>query len=195
MTICVDGLVLAGGQSQRMGRDKAELLHPSGVTWAEYARHTLQQSGAQTIWISRPFGYQPRTFYDVVDNTPHPGPLGGIAQALTVSSADFLAVLATDLPFASPRLFAHLFSHLGEADGIFPYWRQDRQPLAGYWSVHLLPALQQFLSHGGHKVQEFLASQRILWVLVPEPTWIVNINTPEDWAHWQSTSLPEGSVP
>lgn len=74
----LSGLVLAGGQSSRMGRDKAALIWADGRSFLDRAVHLLEQAGCARVIVS---GERPG--YDCVpDRWPEQGPLGGIASVL-----------------------------------------------------------------------------------------------------------------
>lgn len=187
MTIRLDGLVLAGGDSRRMGQDKGLLTHPAGGTWVEHARRTLLAAGCATVWISRPCGYGNPSPDDLVDLRPQEGPLAGIERGLNATSADYLAVLASDLVGAGPALFSYLAPHLSAGTlCVLPVWHEDAQPLAGYWSPRLLSDLERFRRGGDHRVRSFLAGHPVRWIPVPQQKWIANINTLEEWSLWQS---------
>lgn len=76
------GIVLAGGRSSRMGRDKA-LLPWHGRTLLEHMRGLLRQAGAQRVWVS---GAYP-AFAGIPDRIAHCGPLGGLYSVAKIGRA------------------------------------------------------------------------------------------------------------
>lgn len=106
----VTGFVLAGGQSNRMGRDKALLQLPAGET---LLRHALALASAVT---GRVMLVGPRTRYSefapaipiVEDLYPGRGPLGGIHAALLRSETELNLVLGVDCPRVTPELLRFL---------------------------------------------------------------------------------------
>src|SRR6185437_8162970 len=92
-------LILAGGRSRRMGRDKARLRLPSGQSFLEKLRGDL--SGlADDVWISGPYP----ELGGFVDDMPGQGPLGGIATAVArLDDGTRLLVNPVDMPFLSVR--------------------------------------------------------------------------------------------
>ncbi len=187
MKIDADGVVLAGGQSRRMGRDKALIQTPRGQTLLAHAFQTLTHTVDGSVWISLPYGSQASTPCELPDEEPNGGPLAGILRALRQSTAAWMAVLATDLPGAEPALFAQLCPSrdLG-ADAVLPVCETSsvRQPLAGLWSHALARPLHEYLMHGGRRVSDFLDHHHTLWVPVRQESWIINVNTPEEWSAW-----------
>jgi molybdopterin-guanine dinucleotide biosynthesis protein A len=107
------GFVLAGGQSSRMGRDKA-LLHFSGRPLVAHALDLLREAclpaaiaGASPAASSTLTTYAPI----VLDPQPGLGPLAGICAALGAASARFVVFLPIDLPLLPPALVAYLLHH------------------------------------------------------------------------------------
>src|SRR6187402_1343913 len=95
-------VLLAAGQSSRMGRDKALLEMEGRLLW-ERQRDLLVELGAAEIFLSaradQEWAKKPRGFKTVLhDANPGCGPLAGITAALERSSTAHLVVLAIDLP-------------------------------------------------------------------------------------------------
>ena len=88
MTVPVNGFILAGGQSTRMGRDKA-LLDWHGIPLLNHMVNLLQQATDAVRVVGRD---------RFPDRLPSRGPLSGIATALTISSTEINLIVAVDLP-------------------------------------------------------------------------------------------------
>jgi molybdopterin-guanine dinucleotide biosynthesis protein A len=103
------GFVLAGGESRRMGEDKA-LVHFAGRTLVEQAVGILRDAGL-AVWIAGT--HQPlETFAPVVkDDKPGSGPLGGICAALEAMSARRAVFLPVDQPLTPACLIRLLLRH------------------------------------------------------------------------------------
>ncbi len=190
----VDGLVLAGGQSRRMGTPKAALRLDDEHTLLEHARATLRQVCAGQVWISRPFGYQPQDALELPDLTPFPGPIGGVYNGLAHCRYDLLAVLAVDLPRVPPTLFTRLYREWHAEptlDVVYPVARGgNTQPLAALWHHRALPKLEQALAlNTGPRVRDVVMtlSSRVVPI---DPEELANINTPEEWAAFRRTVQP-----
>src|SRR5262245_41114898 len=106
------GAVLAGGQSRRMGRDKAALAHEGRPMWERQAG-VLRDAGAAPIAVVRQAGQDPLGLPDEVllwhDSVVGAGPLAGLHTALSQSRTLLVAVLAVDMP----RIDAWWFQWLG----------------------------------------------------------------------------------
>jgi len=109
----VSGFVLAGGQSSRMGRDKA-LAHFSGRPLIAHALSILAEAGVPAAIA----GAAPEvraalsTYAPVIeDSQPGLGPLSGVCAALASTSARFAAFVSVDTPFLPPSLIGYLLCH------------------------------------------------------------------------------------
>ncbi len=188
----IQGVILAGGQSRRMGQCKNDLLiDPGGPTLLKRARRTLH-SICVTVWVSRPFGYPSPTPEDLVDERPQLGPLMGIAMALAQHRQDLTCVLAVDLPGVPASLFDTLYQHWVDDPTLGVVYPGDGdghiQPLAGLWHSKTLSAIQSFLGSGQPpRVQGVMRQLPSKQVIVPQE-YLVNLNTPEDWARFQAAS-------
>ncbi len=109
---------MAGGESRRMGRDKATLMVGGEPMWRRQIR-TLREAGFAEIMIARgahePLGAGEPGLVEVPDAVPGCGPLGGLATGLQRASTGWLLVLAVDLPFM-PASFLREMIALTEAD-------------------------------------------------------------------------------
>lgn len=95
-------LVLSGGKSSRMGRDKA-LLQLDGQTLLERSKRLGEALGAQQVLVSR---NEPGFIQDLVHDA---GPMAGIAAALPHCLTDWLLVLPVDMPLLTPAALKPLF--------------------------------------------------------------------------------------
>ncbi|MGD0737386.1 MAG: molybdenum cofactor guanylyltransferase [Terracidiphilus sp.] len=108
------GFVLAGGQSSRMGEDKA-LVRFAGKLLVERALETLRPAGLEariagarsSLSASAMAGFAPV----VEDKTPGSGPLGGICEALAATTAQWAVFLPVDLPLIPATLIEYLLNH------------------------------------------------------------------------------------
>ena len=136
------GVVLAGGASRRMGRDKAALPW-TGSTLARRAAAVLAESCGEVV-IAGPSGLAPTGTETVADLYPGCGPLAGLHAGLERAGGRAIFALACDLPFVEVELVRHLVATAAEwPDGGDPGETADcpgawvaegpdgRQPLCG----------------------------------------------------------------
>lgn len=148
----VDGFVLAGGRSTRMGRDKA-LLPWQGESLVEHALGQLHALGMKArIAGSRP---DLARFAAVVDDL-HPGcgPLAGIEAALAASDAELNLFLPVDLPLLPGLFLSWLLARVGTTGALatIPTVGGRPQPLCAVYHQALLPGITAALEAGDYKV-------------------------------------------
>lgn len=97
------GIVLAGGQSSRMGRDKA-LLRWGGVSLLDRASDQLRLAGAARVIVCG----RDAEGSGVVDVSPGQGPLSALAQLVAVLEDGNVLVVPVDMPLLSPALLGTL---------------------------------------------------------------------------------------
>ena len=195
--------VLAGGQSTRMGRDKA-LLEFRGRPLIERALANLRILGfSPAIAGNRPdlAGYASI----IPDNYPGSGPLAGIEAALAASNDDLNLFLAVDLPLLPIEYLQWMAARALETSALatIPRVQGRPQPLCAVYHKALLPHARAALAAGDAKVMRSLATaaaatgsrldtfdietvaaalgSSVQWPSVaPVHRWFQNLNTPAD---------------
>lgn len=182
------GLVLAGGRSTRMGRDKAA-LDWNGVTLAEHQAATLAASGAWPLyWSCRPGQRETPAGFLRLEDAADGGALAALVGALQGNATPVLAVLAIDLPLVTPE-FLERVTGLARETGksVVPFNAGRFEPFAAAWHKSALPVLEANLQ-AGRPLQEACARLRDAGLLhaldVPreEARALLNVNTPSDLA-------------
>jgi molybdopterin-guanine dinucleotide biosynthesis protein A len=181
------GLVLAGGRSTRMGRDKAH-LELGGVTLLARAVETLTrtlellgQADAQ-VWVS---GMDTPGVRCLPDRVPGRGPLAGIDAAAAKFPGCRLLVLPVDMPHVSPQLLARLAED--SADAAAASFAGFELPLVLRATVPARAAAEALLVAGpdgrAGSVRGLLTRLGARAVSLPEGLEgeLANYNTPADW--------------
>lgn len=181
-------VVLAGGRSTRMGRDKARLTLADGRTLLARQLGLIRAAGAAEIFVSaRP--EQELELGDatlVIDRNPDCGPLGGIAAALAATSHPHLLVLAIDLARMPAAYLATLVVGRSPTCGVIPLRQGRPEPLAAIYPREAAPLATQALAAGERRATEW-ARQLVglglaRWREVPaaEGAFFANWNRPEE---------------
>jgi molybdenum cofactor guanylyltransferase len=185
----IEGFVLAGGRSSRMGREKA-LLDVGGVPLiVRTARLVESVAGSATV-VGETAGIRALGLPMVADDRPGAGPLGGIATALRVSRAPWCLVVACDLPYLKKAWLEYLVTRaLGsDADAVIAMNASGAEPLCAAYRESAEPAIRSAVSLGNLKVRSMLENLRGE-VIEPEE-WkrfdsdgylFKNMNSPEDY--------------
>jgi len=174
--IDLDALILAGGESRRMGADKS-LLPYGGQTLIEHVAAQLTPL-AKVVRISTG-GQAPHAAMGlplVPDLRPDCGPLMGIASGLRVASRDWTLVVATDMPTLPLHLLAVLWEYTGSARCIVPQTSEGQlQPLFALYRRDLADEILAFLDRGERRVLDYIGSCGATILPVPEVK-IANLN-------------------
>ncbi len=191
------GIVLAGGKSARMGRDKA-LLPWEGKTLLEHAVGQLEIVSNRVIVVaSKADQYNLPGVRVVGDRFPDSGPLGGIITGLqeTNEPNQFHYVLACDMPQVQFRLFSLLRGFATSERGlqaVIPEAQGRIHPLCAVYVGSAEPILRQRFESGERAVHQALKYLRVLLVtedqlkrVDPDLTSFINVNAPEDLARLQ----------
>jgi len=132
--INLSAVILAGGQSSRMGRDKA-WVEFEGQPLISRALDTVRSSGISDVFISGRAGtdYSALRCPVLLDRESGFGPLGGIERALDTTEAPLLLVLAVDLPQMTTGFLQTLASHCEPLTGVIPKLKDRLEPLAAVY--------------------------------------------------------------
>ena len=180
-------VILAGGKSSRMGRDKAR-LELGGQTLLARQIGLARKTGAVEIFISSRADADYTTFGCRVlpDKFPNAGPLAGIERALDAAKSPLLLVLAVDLPEMNERFLQRLAADCLETRGAVPKLAGQIEPLAAFYpkTTHLLAVAN--LERGTFAAKDFawLCVQSGLASFIEldahEARCFVNWNSPTD---------------
>ncbi len=127
----ITGIVLAGGQSKRMGRDKA-WLPVAGRPMIQWVLHAVAEVTQYQMIVSRHIGRLNELDVPVVeDRFPARGPLTGIHAGLKAAPTDLCVVVACDLPMVRPELLRLLAAAVGPFHAAMPYVAEGSPPPPG----------------------------------------------------------------
>jgi molybdopterin-guanine dinucleotide biosynthesis protein A len=183
----VAGVILIGGQSVRMGTDKATRRIAGTPLW-EIAERTLQPLTDRVLFVgaAQTLGDAiPRRVID--DDPPGLGPLGGIVTGLEKSGYTHHLVLAVDYPLVQQALLRLL---LERAEGVWAVCGRSpeyMEPLLAYYHAACTPVIRRMLAEGER--QTYRLYERVPSVILreaeydeadPERLSQINVNTPAD---------------
>lgn len=181
------GLVLAGGASRRMGRDKA-LLQRDDQSQLNYAFTLLSQVCDETFvsTSANQAGDEERARYPrIVDRYDDIGPIAGILTALeTTDDCDWL-VIACDLPNIDRTTLDYLVRHASKEKPFTAFQSSHDglpEPLCAIYRAGSELILQQFIAEGMVCPRKVLIRSDTELLQQPAPTALDNVNTPDDLA-------------
>ena len=164
------GGLLAGGQSKRMGRDKAGVQFHGMPLW-QHQIQTLSQLGAHEILISgRPnASYANAGFPLLSDAAGHMGPLAGVHALLSASAHPLTVILAVDMPLMTPEYLRYLLSQCTPTTGVVVDNGGFLEGLAAVYPKAALPTALVVLNSDTPSMQSFarLCESRGLLKILP----------------------------
>jgi molybdopterin-guanine dinucleotide biosynthesis protein A len=185
----VQGFILVGGASTRMGKDKAQLLF-GNRTSVELIAAALQSAGRSVTTV----GGQTQgvsTLPNIPDLRQDWGPLAGMEAAFRQAKSEYCLIVACDFPFVTPDLFAQLLESMGEdSDALVPLQSDGRpQPLCAVYRItSCLIAAENAILAGKHSPRDLL--ERVTTRYLPftefshlesSEHFFFNVNTPESY--------------
>ncbi len=188
------GIILAGGQSRRMGTPKA-LLRIQGKAVISTIIEAMSPLCEQVVISADNQELYEFTGLPVVpDQYTGAGPLAGLHAALSYSGQEWNLVCSCDHPFVSSLLFGGLIAAAEQAgeevDAIIPFWEGELQPLAAVYRGRALARLADCLENGERRVQDWTSRLNIKQASLEELVdttgtgWnkaLFNMNNPEDY--------------
>jgi molybdopterin-guanine dinucleotide biosynthesis protein A len=198
-------LILSGGGSRRMGRDKIWLpLGPAGTPLIQHVVARVRPLASELLFsanaserlaaLASELCDQGIPAHVVPDLYPAAGPLAGLHAGLSAASCDLLLAVAGDMPFINPALVTHLVTLLPGFDVVLPELPHPRtgepvkEPLHALYRRSCLSAVAAHLAAGDRQMVSFLPDVRVRTVqsdelrrIDPGLRSLFNINTPEDW--------------
>lgn len=182
----VTGVILAGGQSRRMGgNDKGLILYKNKALISHVIHNLAPQVEKLIINANRHTAQYQQFDYPVVSDAieGYVGPLAGMLTAMQHTDSDFILTSPCDCPHITPQLRRRLMESLllTQSDVAVASDGQRLQPVFSLIRRSLLNNLQQFINDGGRKVDLWLSQQKKVEVdFSDQPQAFINFNRPED---------------
>jgi molybdenum cofactor guanylyltransferase len=185
----ISAVLLAGGESRRMGRDKATLLVHAKPLW-QIQLELLRKLEPKEIFVSARTdpAWRPGDAQFVADDAPSRGPLSGLAASLTQMRAQHLLALAIDMPFMTEEYLTFLCSQIEPCRGVIAKIDDRFEPLAAIYPREALPNFQIALSGTDFSMQTATGSLvaagklQVLLVTSQERKFFLNLNELSDLA-------------
>ena len=186
-------VILAGGLSRRMGRDKAALPAGDG-TLIEHIARRLAPVVEETIVAGASGRHHLPGTTMVDDRYPGLGPLAGIHAGLLVARSPLVWVVGCDLPDVNPGLAALMCGLAGGVDAVVPRLDSEPQGVCAVYDRGLAPRIERLLAAGERRLKMLLAASKVRYVtpdelrpVDPELRSFRNINTPAEYRAWLLT--------
>lgn len=182
-------IILAGGQSSRMGVSKA-FLELGGCQLIQRVLDVLTTLFTDVLLVTNePEAYAFLKVPMVRDSFKGKGPLGGIEAGLSASQAERNFIVAADMPFLQPEIITALIHRAlmhPESEVVVPRWQKGIEPLHAVYHRRALPVIKQCLLQGELRINACFPYLRVEyldlldWEQETLQKAFFNINTPED---------------
>ena len=187
-------IVLAGGQSSRMGQDKA-LLNIGKQPLLSYVCNVAQES-VNWVYIVTPWVEKYRqlvehpAIYLLQETLVEPKarsncPLIGFYQGLQQVKTEWVLLLACDLPRINSAVIKDWSACLGDlpqdAIAFLPRNPKGWEPLCGFYRSSCRSSIKEYLDRGGRSFQQWLRENKVIELIIRDRSILFNCNTPEDW--------------
>ncbi len=186
----VAAVVLAGGKSRRMGRDK-RFLELAGRPLIDRVLEVLTPLFDEILLSAAEpdpelARFQARVVYD---RRPDCATLGGLYSALCEVRAPRVFAVACDMPFLNPALIGQMARWAPEADVVMARLATGLQPTHAVYSKACVPVLERMARAGNLRLQDLVSAPEVQVVVLeeaavrthdPQLLSFLNVNTPAD---------------
>ncbi|MEO9964923.1 MAG: NTP transferase domain-containing protein [Reichenbachiella sp.] len=179
----IHGLVLAGGLSTRMKKDKSQIQY-FGKSQKEHMYDLLNQITDSTYYAVRADQANTDSKADIVDTFTGLGPYGAILSAFRHNPNVAWLVTACDQPFLTKDTLDYLISKRNPSKVATAFYNPETdfpEPLITLWEPRAYSHLLHFLSLGYSCPRKVLINTDIEMISLDDPTALKNVNTPEEY--------------
>jgi molybdopterin-guanine dinucleotide biosynthesis protein A len=188
----IAALILAGGKSSRMGRDKALVTYqgkPMLQRVYQVAAECTQQVYVLTPWKERYQNILPSDCNYLTETQSGKGPVNGLSEGLAQISADWILLLACDLPLLDVEIIKNWINKLSQIPSstlaLVPQRSQIWEPMCAFYRKEVKTELDIFLKKGKRSFQDLLSGIEVEVLNVDEKAdlMLFNCNSPGDLAN------------
>jgi len=180
--------ILAGGQSRRMGRNKA-LIRYCGKTIIEYVLAAIPAPFERIKIITNekePFAFLPVAL--IADIYPHLGPISGIHAGLLDSSFQYNFFIACDMPLISSEVIEVILNRHKDEDIFGLQSPRGAEPLCTIYSKNCVPVVEHQIACGNYSLHNLFKKVPSVFIEPPDSAGLFNINTPHDLKKFKSNA-------
>jgi molybdenum cofactor guanylyltransferase len=174
-------LVLAGGESRRMGRPKA-WLEVGGGTLLRYVVQRLSPAFPEVI-VSFAVPEQllePVPYRIVFDRKLGAGPLAGLESGLVAARNDVVFAIACDMPYVTTEVAQAAVAAARGCDAAIPRIDGRAEPVCGAYARSAVPAITRALNEGRLRAADLAAELEVTWLEGFDASFFRSLNVPAD---------------
>lgn len=180
--VALYGLVLSGGKSVRMGRDKA-LLDYHGQPQREFMFSLLGHFCEKVFTSCRDDQDVPEALCPLRDTLAFAGPMNGILSAFRAHPASAWITVAVDMPFVDRHALAFLLAGRDTSAPATCFYNPENglpEPLLTVWEPAAHPLLEEFVQAGNVSPRAFLRASGARLLAPHDARVLLNVNDPEE---------------
>jgi molybdopterin-guanine dinucleotide biosynthesis protein A len=181
------GVILAGGKSIRMGKNKA-FIQVEGIPIIERIHNLFRELFREVIIVTNEkdlfSNFNSKIYSDLI---PGKGALGGLYTGIVVSSFYYSFCVACDMPFIKRSLVQHLIQNVANEDVIVPRTKDGLQPLHAIYSKKCIGPIRKSIEEGKSKIIDIydqvsvkIVDEKEFLCFDPGRESFINVNTPEE---------------
>lgn len=181
----MNALILIGGKSQRMGRDKATIARPDGTRQIDWLARLATLAGGEVFLSLRDGTAPPVDLPVVVDTVENGGPLAALAAIHAARPDEPVLVLGCDLFLLDEATVTHLLENRDPSRGATCFANRidgRPEPLCAIYEVSGISQAAGSLARGEHCARHFLEALDPRVLELPRPAALDNANTPQELA-------------
>jgi molybdopterin-guanine dinucleotide biosynthesis protein A len=180
----INGYILAGGKSSRMGTDKGLLLF-EGKPMIQYVIEQMQPIFSKLVIVSNNPEYEKFGLEVIPDLIKDIGPAGGIYTALHHSEAKLNFMVSCDMPFVTAAAIEFIVNNTNDSQIVLLEYKEKMEPLFGMYSKDCVEIWLQLIEQKTIKLQNMVLHFKLKTIPVEnneifKDSFFKNINTKED---------------
>ncbi|MBI5540893.1 MAG: molybdenum cofactor guanylyltransferase [Bacteroidia bacterium] len=139
------GIILAGGESSRIGKDKSKIIY-NNLPLIEYPINLFRKYCDEIIISADSNKLNEYNYLKVPDEIGKYGPLAGIYSCLKKSSNHVNIVISCDMPLITDKLISYIIDNSNGFDLIMPFYNSHYEPLCAIYTKSLIPVIEDLFS-------------------------------------------------
>ncbi|AEI48577.1 NTP transferase domain-containing protein [Runella slithyformis] len=180
----MNGLILVGGRSTRMGTDKSQLAYRHQPQWRYL--YELLTPYCQSVFLScRKDQEESFEGFPRLTDTREIGPLGGLLTAFAHAPHEAWLTVACDMPFIDEETIDLLVKNRQPAQRATAFLNPETrrpEPLLAIWEPESYELIRAQFQQNNFSPLHLMQKGDVHLLPCPRPRWLQNINTPEEWA-------------
>jgi molybdopterin-guanine dinucleotide biosynthesis protein A len=183
----ISGIILSGGKSTRMGKNKA-FIEIDGVPIIQRTHHLFKTLFPEVMIVTNEVelfqNFEAKIYRDLI---PDQGALGGLYTGIYYSSFPHAFCVACDMPFLNGSVIRYLIEKMEGYDVVVPRTEDGLHPLHALYSKNCLDPIRKIIEHNQFRIIDFYPMVKVniveeteFWTLDLARESFLNVNTPEE---------------